>query len=75
MKSKMKLIAALRFWFVFSHSLRLFMYFFRATLSSLPVYQRTFLLTINLVPWMVFAGLPLVEMVVNRITGIVRRKE
>lgn len=69
MKSKMKLIAAIRIWVVIYPSITFFLYFFGASLSSLPLYQRTFLLTITLVPWMVFAGLPFLDVVVKRITA------
>jgi hypothetical protein len=43
----------------------LFLYFFGEPLSVLPLYQRTFLLTISLVPWIVFIGVPLVDAVIR----------
>jgi antibiotic biosynthesis monooxygenase (ABM) superfamily enzyme len=67
MKSKMKLIAALKIWLVIYPSITFFLYFFGESLSVLPLYQRTFLLTITLVPWMVFAGVPFLDTVVKRI--------
>ncbi len=75
MKSRMKLIAALRIWVVIYPSITLFLYFFGAPLSALPLYLRTFLLTITLVPWMLFAGLPFVDSVVKRITALNRKAE
>ena len=75
MKSRMKLIAALRIWIVIYPSITLFLYFFGAPLSSLPLYQRTFLLTITLVPWMVFAGLPFVDTIVKKVTDRNRKAE
>jgi len=61
MKSKMKLIASLKIWMVIYPSITLFLYLFGERLSVLPLYQRTFLLTISLVPWMMFVGVPFVD--------------
>lgn len=65
----MKIIAALRIWVVIYPSITFFLYLFGAPLTALPLYQRTFLLTITLVPWMVFAGLPLLDVVVKRVSA------
>ena len=65
MKTKMKLIASLKIWVVIYPSITLFLYLFGEPLSILPLYQRTFLLTLSLVPWMVFAGVPLVDAIVR----------
>jgi antibiotic biosynthesis monooxygenase (ABM) superfamily enzyme len=59
----MKLIASFKIWAVIYPSITLFLYLFGETLEVLPLYQRTFLLTISLVPWIVFAGVPFVEMI------------
>ena len=67
MKTKMTLIASLKVWVVIYPSITLLLYIFGDLLSVLPLYQRTLLLTITLVPWMMFAGLPLVNFVINRI--------
>lgn len=69
MKTKMKLLAALKIWAVIYPSITLFLFFFGEQLSVFPLYVRTLILTAILVPWMVFAGLPLLEMTVKRITG------
>jgi antibiotic biosynthesis monooxygenase (ABM) superfamily enzyme len=66
MKTKMKLIAALKIWVVIYPSITLFLYLFGEPLSLLPLYQRTFLLTISLVPWIVFVGLPVVNAIIGR---------
>ncbi len=68
MKTKMKLIASLKIWLVIYPSITLFYYFFGERLSSLPLYQRTFLLTVSLVPWMMFAGVPFVDAIIKRIS-------
>lgn len=65
MNTKMKLFAALKIWVVIYPSITLFLYVFGEALSVLPLYQRTFLLTFLLVPWLVFAGVPLVDRVVR----------
>ena len=61
MKTKMKLIASLKIWAVIYPSITAFLYFLGEPLSVLPLYQRTFLLTISLVPWIVFVGVPFVD--------------
>jgi antibiotic biosynthesis monooxygenase (ABM) superfamily enzyme len=61
MKTKMKLIASLKIWIVIYPSITLFLYLFGDSLSVLPLYQRTFLLTLTLVPWVVFVGVPLLD--------------
>ena len=65
MKNKAKLVASLKIWVVIYPSITLFLYLFGKTLSVLPLYQRTLLLTLALVPWIVFAGLPFVNKIIN----------
>jgi antibiotic biosynthesis monooxygenase (ABM) superfamily enzyme len=66
MKVKGKLIASLKIWVVIYPSITLFLFLFGELLSGLPLYQRTFLLTICLVPWIVFAGVPFVDLIVRQ---------
>lgn len=68
MKTKAKLIASLKIWVVIYPSITLFLYFLGEPLSFLPLYQRTFLLTLSLVPWIVFAGVPLVDTIIRLIS-------
>ncbi len=68
MKTKMKLIASLKIWVVIYPSITLFYYLFGQHLSAMPLYQRTFLLTISLVPWMMFVGVPIVDSILKRIS-------
>ncbi len=65
MKTKMKLLASLKIWVVIYPSITLFLHLFGEPLSVLPLYQRTFLLTVSLVPWIVFIGVPFVDTVVK----------
>jgi antibiotic biosynthesis monooxygenase (ABM) superfamily enzyme len=67
MKTRMKLIASLKIWVVIYPSITLFLWLFGGALSSLPLYQRTFLLTISLVPWIVFVGVPFVDAIIKRL--------
>ncbi len=65
MNTKMKLISSLKIAIVIYPSITLFLYLFGADLSVLPLYQRTLLLTVLLVPWMVFAGLPFLNLMIS----------
>ncbi len=65
MKTKMKLIASLKIWVVIYPSITLLFYLFAKPLSVLPLCQRTLLLTIILVPWVVFAGVPFVDSIIK----------
>lgn len=65
MKTKAKLLASLKIWIVIYPSITLFLYLFGEALSVLPLYQRTLLLTVSLVPWIVFAGVPFVDLVIK----------
>ncbi len=61
MKTRMKLLAALKIWMAIYPSITLFLYFFGETLSVVPLYVRTLILTLVLVPWLVFVGVPAVD--------------
>lgn len=67
MKMKTKWIAALKIWIVIYPAITMFLYLLGQPLSVLPLYQRTFLLTILLVPLIVFAGLPLINLIIQSI--------
>jgi antibiotic biosynthesis monooxygenase (ABM) superfamily enzyme len=69
MTTKAKLIASLKIWLVIYPSITLFLYLFSQSLAVLPLYQRTLLLTIVLVPWIIFAGLPLVNLIITLISS------
>jgi antibiotic biosynthesis monooxygenase (ABM) superfamily enzyme len=68
MKTKAKLLASLKIWVVIYPSITLFLYWFGEPLSTLPLYLRTLILTLSLVPWIVFAGVPLVDLVIKQIS-------
>lgn len=69
MKTKMKLLASLKIWVIIYPSITLFLALFGEQLSALPLYQRTFLLTICLVPWIVFAGVPFVDRIIRALSS------
>ena len=69
MKAKARLLMALKIWLVIYPSITLFLVLFGQSLSSLPLYQRTFVLTISLVPWMMFVGVPLVDLLIQKASG------
>jgi antibiotic biosynthesis monooxygenase (ABM) superfamily enzyme len=66
MKTKMRLFASLKIWLAIYPSITLFLYLFGETLSVLPLYQRTCILTLSLVPWIVFVGVPFVELMIRQ---------
>lgn len=66
MHVKARLLAALKVWVVIYPSITVFLFLFGQPLSVLPLYQRTFVLSISLVPWMMFAGLPFLELIIRR---------
>lgn len=68
MKTKAKLMASLKIWVVIYPSITLFLYLFGEALSGLALYQRTLLLTVSLVPWIVFVGVPLVDLIIGLIS-------
>ena len=65
MKSKLKLIASIKIWVVIYPALTLFLYLFKEPLSVMPLYLRTLLMTISLVPLIVFVGVPFVDSILN----------
>lgn len=68
MKTKAKLLASLKIWVVIYPSITLFLYWFGEALSVLPLYQRTLLLTLSLVPWIVFVGVPFVDLIIKKLS-------
>lgn len=65
---KAKLIASLKIWVVIYPSITLFLYLFGEALASMPLYQRTLLLTVSLVPWIVFVGIPFLDSIIGMIS-------
>ncbi|MFZ6011115.1 MAG: hypothetical protein ACOYXT_12280 [Bacteroidota bacterium] len=74
MKTKAKLLASLKIWVAIYPSITLFLYLFGEVLSVLPLYQRTFLLTLSLVPWIVFVGVPFVDFLIRLASARIEKK-
>lgn len=65
MKRGTKLLMTLKIWLVIYPSITIFLFLFGENLAAFPLYQRTFILTISLVPWMMYAGVPFLEYVLK----------
>ena len=55
-------MASLKIWVAIYPSITLFLFLFGEALSDLPLYLRTLILTLALVPWVVFIGIPLIDL-------------
>lgn len=75
MKTKARLLASLKIWVVIYPSITLFLFLFGQELSAFPLYQRTFILTISLVPWMMFVGVPFVDLIIRRFSAMTSSKQ
>jgi hypothetical protein len=67
MKTKMKLITALKIWVIIYPSITVLLYSLAEIPLILPLYQKTLLLTLVLVPWVVFIGVPFVDFIIHLI--------
>ena len=65
MKTKMKLIAAIKIWLAIYPSITLFLYLLSKSSLDLPLYLRTLFLTVILVPWVVFIGVPFIDFIMR----------
>ena len=74
MKSKLKLIASIKIWVVIYPALTLFLYLFKKPLSVMPLYVRTLLMTISLVPLIVFVGVPFVDSILQYISRATKKE-
>ncbi len=74
MKTKMKLIAALKIWVVIYPSITLFLYLLSKSSLDLPLYLKTLFLTLILVPWVVFIGVPFVDFIMRQLSIEVDKK-
>ena len=74
MKTKMKLIAALKIWVVIYPSITLFLYVLSQSSLELPLYLKTLFLTLILVPWVVFIGVPFVDFILRQLSTKIDKK-
>jgi antibiotic biosynthesis monooxygenase (ABM) superfamily enzyme len=68
MNAKARLLMSLKIWLVIYPSITLFLFLFGQQLTALPLYQRTFILTISLVPWMMFIGVPALDFLIKQLS-------
>ena len=68
MTTKVKIIQVIKVWIVIYPSITLFNILFGSFLTNLPLYIKTLILTLILVPWMVFVGLPFVNKLQQKIS-------
>ncbi len=68
MRTKARLKASLKIWIVIYPALTLSLHLFGGPLSVLPLYLRTLVLTLALVPLVVFVGVPFVDGILPRIS-------
>jgi antibiotic biosynthesis monooxygenase (ABM) superfamily enzyme len=69
MKTKMKFLASLKIWVVIYPSITLFLALFGEAIAAFPLYIRTLILTLSLVPWIVFAGVPFVDLLIRTLSS------
>jgi antibiotic biosynthesis monooxygenase (ABM) superfamily enzyme len=69
MKTKARLIASVKIWVVIYPSITLFLFLFGEKLSQFPMHIRTLILTLSLVPWIVFVGVPFVDLIVRTVSS------
>lgn len=69
MNTKSKIIQSIKIWIVIYPSITLFHVLFGSYLAEMPLYLRTLTLTLALVPWMVFVGLPLIHLLLKNISN------
>ncbi len=68
MSTKVKLMQAIKIWVVIYPSITLFNILFGSYLANLPLFLKTLALTLVLVPWMVFVGLPFINWVQQKMS-------
>lgn len=69
MNTKSKIIQSIKIWVVIYPSITLFYALFGSYLSEIPLFLRTLILTLILVPWMVFVGLPFIHLLLKNVSN------
>jgi len=69
MNTKSKIIQSIKIWIVIYPSITLFHLLFGRYLAEVPLYLRMLILTLILVPWMVFVGLPFIHLLLKNISN------
>lgn len=74
MKTKMKLMAALKIWVAIYPSITLCLYLLSKSTLVLPLYIKTLFLTLILVPWVVFIGIPFIDFIMRQLSTVIDKK-
>lgn len=74
-KTRLKLITSLKIWIVIYPSITLFLHFLGDALSAFPLYIRAFILTFTLVPFIVFIGVPFIELILKTVSSEKEEKQ
>lgn len=69
MNTKSKIIQSVKIWVVIYPSITLFYVLFGSYLAEMSLYLRMLILTLVLVPWMVFVGLPFIQFLLENISN------
>lgn len=69
MITKNKIIQSIKIWVVIYPSITLFYVLFGNYLAEITLYLRTLILTLILVPWMVFVGLPFIHLLLKKFSN------
>lgn len=75
MKTRAKLLASFKIWVVIYPALTFFLYAFKEPLAPMPIYIRTLLMTLSLVPMIVFLGVPFVDFVIRQFSANSRKEK
>lgn len=74
MKIKMKLMMAIKIWLAIYPSITIFLYLLSKASLELPLYLKTLFLTVILVPWVVFIGVPFVDFIMRQFSLRIDKK-
>ncbi|MBF2708075.1 hypothetical protein [Flavobacterium soyangense] len=74
MKTKMKLMTALKIWVAIYPSITLCLYLLSKSTLVLPLYIKTLFLTLILVPWVVFVGVPFIDFIMRQFSTAIDKK-
>ena len=74
MKTKMQLLMAVKIWLAIYPSITLFLYLLSKSSMELPLYLKTLFLTVILVPWVVFIGVPFVDFIMRQFSIRIDKK-
>ena len=74
MKTKMKLMMAIKIWLAIYPSITLFLYLLSKSSLELPLYLKTLFITLILVPWVVFIGVPFVDFIMRQLSINIDKK-